>query len=203
MTKNVKNVKKKRNWAFVCYPESLPDNWLEILQKTGLKIAISPLHDKDKDPDEKEKKAHYHVIMCWDGPVSYRVALGVAKSVNGTNPIQLEQVRGYYRYFTHRDNPEKYQYDEKDIKCLNGFSIMDFVDLTRSEISQIRQEIRELIHQNSIMEYCELIDFLDILGNAQYIEVAETNTLHFNAYLRSKQCKRFTIISTKKDIQND
>ena len=59
------SVVKKRNWAFVCYPESMPKNWLEILQETGSPIAISPLHDKDKDPDEKEKKAHYHVIICW------------------------------------------------------------------------------------------------------------------------------------------
>ena len=42
MAKNV----KKRNWAFVLYPESAPENWREELQKTGLQCAISPLHDR-------------------------------------------------------------------------------------------------------------------------------------------------------------
>ncbi|WP_222862631.1 Rep family protein, partial [Campylobacter concisus] len=33
MSQDNKNV-KKRNWAFVAYPESMPANWLEILQET-------------------------------------------------------------------------------------------------------------------------------------------------------------------------
>ena len=44
MAQDAKNV-KKRNWAFVAYPESMPTNWLEILQETGAPIAISPLHE--------------------------------------------------------------------------------------------------------------------------------------------------------------
>lgn len=47
MAKNI----KKRNWAFVLYPESAPADWREQLQKTGLQCAISPLHDKDMNPD--------------------------------------------------------------------------------------------------------------------------------------------------------
>ena len=41
-----KNV-KKRNWAFVLYPESAPFDWSEQVQLTGLHCAISPLQDKD------------------------------------------------------------------------------------------------------------------------------------------------------------
>ena len=56
----MKNV-KKRAWGGVIYPESLPENWLEILQNSGLQIAISPLHDKDINPDGTIKKPHYHI----------------------------------------------------------------------------------------------------------------------------------------------
>lgn len=185
MTKNGKNV-KARNWACVVYPESLPDNWLEILQLSGLKIAISPLHDKDLNADDEEKKAHYHIIFCWDsGSTTYNNALNFSKQLNGTIPIPLQQIRGYYRYFTHLDNPEKYQYDEKDIKCLNGFSISDFIELTRSEISKIKKQIRELIYQNGICEYSDLMDYLDHNSTNEFIEVAECNTIHFDALLRS------------------
>ena len=69
MAKNV----KKRNWAFVLYPESAPENWREELQKTGLQCAISPLHDRDMNPDSTPKKAHYHVILTYSGPTSYNV----------------------------------------------------------------------------------------------------------------------------------
>lgn len=189
MTKNSQNV-KKRNWAFVAYPESMPSNWLEILQKTGLKIAVSPLHDKDKNADEEEKKAHYHIILCWEsGTVRYTQAEKIAKSINGTFPIPLESIRGYYRYFTHKDNPEKYQYSEKDIQCLNGFAVSDFIELTKSEVSKIKREIRELIYNNGICEYSDLMQYLDNEGVAERIEVAENNTIHFDALLRSIRCK--------------
>ena len=56
-----KNV-KKRNWAFVLYPESAPENWKEQLQLTGLPCVISPIHDKDVNPDGTPKKAHHHII---------------------------------------------------------------------------------------------------------------------------------------------
>lgn len=180
---------KKRNWAFVCYPESLPDNWLDLLQKTGLKIAISPLHDKDLNPDEEEKKPHYHVICCWEGPAALSVVKRITELVNGTIPIPLDSIRGYYRYFTHKDNPEKYQYDERDIKLVNGFSIRDFVELTRSETQQIKKDLRELIRQNGICEYCDLMDYLDANGTDEQIEVASCNTLHFSALLSSIRYK--------------
>ena len=63
---------KKRNWAFVLYPESAPDNWKDMLQETGLPCSISPLHDKDVDPDGNPKKAHYHIIVCYNGPTSFK-----------------------------------------------------------------------------------------------------------------------------------
>lgn len=184
-----KNV-KKRNWAFVAYPESMPSNWLEILQQTGAPIAISPLHDKDLNADNDEKKPHYHIICCWEGPVRFTQAEKLAKSINGTIPIPLESIRGYYRYFTHKDNPEKYQYDETDIKCLNGFAITDFVELTKGELDKIKKEIRDLIYQNGICEYSDLMQYLDNEGIWERISVAANNTIHFDALLRSIRYKR-------------
>ena len=110
----MKNI-KKRNWAFVLYPESAPENWKEILQQTGLGIAISPLHDKDVNPTGEVKKAHYHIILIYDGPTTYNNVRSLTESLGQPIPQPLEQVRGYYRYLTHKDNPEKYQYDDKDI----------------------------------------------------------------------------------------
>lgn len=190
MAQDAKNV-KKRNWAFVAYPESMPKNWLEILQKTGLKIAISPLHDKDLNADNDEKKPHYHIICCWEGgTVRFSQAEKLAKSINGTIPIPLESIRGYYRYFTHKDNPEKYQYSEADIKCLNGFAITDFVELSKSEVVKIKYDILDLIESNGIREYYDLIEFLKN-DNIERLEIAMNNTLFFNTYLRSKRHKEY------------
>ena len=53
-----KSIVKKRNWAFVLYPESAPEDWRERLQQTGLQCCVSPLHDKDVNDTGGPKKAH-------------------------------------------------------------------------------------------------------------------------------------------------
>lgn len=182
-----KNV-KKRNWAFVLYPESAPADWREQLQKTGLQCAISPLHDKDINPTGEPKKAHYHVIICYSGPTSYNVVKALTNGQLGqTVPQPLEQVRGYYRYLTHEDNPEKAQYSRADIETLNGFNIGDYVELTRSEVVKIKREVQALIRDNGITEYADLMDWLLDAGEAMadHYEVASNNTLFFSKYITS------------------
>lgn len=183
MSKNV----KKRNWAFVLYPESAPADWKEQLQLSGLMGAISPLHDKDINPTGEPKKAHYHVILTYSGPTSYNVVKALTDSLNQPIPQALGQVRGYYRYLTHKDNPEKAQYDEREIKTINGFNIADFSELTRSEITQIKKSLQLLIRQCGITEYAELMDYLqDEEMNVEY-EVASNNTYFFDKYIASRR----------------
>lgn len=43
-----KETPKARYFAFLIYPESAPEDWIERLEKIGQPMAISPIHDKDK-----------------------------------------------------------------------------------------------------------------------------------------------------------
>jgi len=183
---NWKNSKTKaRYWAFVMYPESAPENWRDILQKTGLGFAISPLHDSDKDPTEEDKKSHWHVIAVWGNPTTGSAALKVSASVNAVVPVPLNSVKGYYRYLTHKDNPEKHQYAEEEIQHLNGFNILDFVDNTRSEVIAIKRRVQLLIRDNAITEYAELMDFLLDQDMTEEYDVASSNTHFFDKYITS------------------
>lgn len=193
-----KNV-KKRNWAMVLYPESAPADWLEQLKTTGLSVAISPLHDMDvwsledeqKNPEHKAgtpKKAHHHVILVYGSPTTYNNVKALCDRLNQPIPQPLEQVRGYYRYLTHEDNPEKAQYSKADIQTLNGFDIREFVELTKSEVTKAKREILQLIRDNGITEYADLVDILmdGGEGTADMFDVASNNTLFFKAYLTSQ-----------------
>jgi hypothetical protein len=180
---------KKRNWAFVVYPESLPEGWLDLLRETGLQCAISPLHDKDKEPTGEVKKAHYHVIACYSGPTSYNVVKGLTEQLHAPGPQALEQVRGYYRYLTHKDNPEKAQYSENDIQTLNGFYIGDFVELTKSEVLNIKRELLTLIREADILEYSDFLNLLQDSDMVQQFDVASSNTLFFDRYISSRRNK--------------
>jgi hypothetical protein len=185
-----KNI-KKRNWAFVLYPESAPADWRDRLQKTGLQCAISPLHDKDINPTGDPKKPHYHVILVYSGPTAFNVVKRLTEDLRQPIPQALEQVRGYYRYLTHEDNPEKAQYDKKDIETINGFDIREFVEMTKSEVIRYKREIQAFIRDNYLTEYSDLMDALLDAGEvmADHYEVAANNTLFFDRYLSSRRYK--------------
>lgn len=184
---------KKRYWAFVLYPESAPENWKEILQQTGLSICVSPLHDKDINPTGELKKAHYHIILSYSGPTTFRCVKSITDSLNQPIPIALEQVRGYFRYLTHKDNPEKYQYNEKDISTINDFDIDNYNDLSISQIKTIMIDIQKIIRDNDILEYCDLLDFLLDSELFSYLDVAQNHTILFNTYITSLRNKKKTL----------
>lgn len=187
--KSSRNV-KKRNWAFVLYPESAPSDWVDRLQQTGLQAVISPLHDSDLNADNTPKKAHYHIILVYSGPTSFSVVSALTSSLNQPIPQPLESVRGYYRYLTHKDNPEKVQYNESDILAINGFDISDYVELTRSEVNAIVLRLQQIIRDADIQEYC---DFLDLLSDSQMFaefEVASSHTILFDRYITSRRHKK-------------
>lgn len=178
---------KKRNWTFLVYPESAPEDWRDTLMQTGLPFAVSPLHEFDVEPTGEIKKAHYHIILCYPGPTTYSNVLSICDSLSQPIPKPLESVRGMYRYFTHKDNPDKYQYDEKDITTFNSFNILDFVDMTRSEINAIKFRLTALIKENNFTEYKDFINFVMSEGNAEEFDVASSHTLYFNSYIRSNR----------------
>ena len=178
---------KKRNWTFVLYPESAPKDWQEKLKLSGLMCAISPLHDKDTNPTGEAKKAHYHILIVYSGPTTYNAVAKFTASLNATIPQALESVRGMYRYFSHKDNPEKYQYNEAEITTINGFNINDLVELTKSEVNELKVSILGYVRRLCITEYADLVDFLvDNEMLAEY-DVVINNTFFFNTYITSRR----------------
>lgn len=182
-------MKKGRIWGSVGYPESLPSDWLDRLQETGLQIAISPLHDKDLDPTGEPKKAHYHVLINYDGPTTHNHVKELCTSLNMVNPIKLESLRGMFRYHIHQDNPEKYQYNDSERILLNGFDRNAVNELTRTEINKYKKELIIFIEDNNIMEYSDLLKVLIDNDMGQLFEVASSNTMLFSSYLCSKRNK--------------
>lgn len=116
---------RKRNWAFVVYPESAPNNWLEILREMLVPGFISPLHDSDVNADGEPKKPHWHVILTFKGLKSYEQVLEITNKLNAPAPQECKDVRSYARYLCHLDNPEKAQYQPSDVVCLGGADYLE------------------------------------------------------------------------------
>lgn len=104
--KQSKKDSRVRNWTFIEYPESAPDNWRSVLDDLHIKWVESPLHDKDTNPDGTVKKPHWHVMLCFSSKKSYQQILKICRGISGTNPQRVEDITGLVRYMAHLDNPE-------------------------------------------------------------------------------------------------
>lgn len=166
---------KGRHFVFVVYPESAPEDWIEQLTQTGLAFVVSPLHDKDVNPDGTPKKEHYHVIVSWGNSTTYRSARGLCDMLNCPIPQMLRKTTGMYRYLTHKDNPEKYQYKEQP-KCYNGW----VRPLDDAEVATIKRDIWKMVYTEDCKEYGELLMVCEQCG-AEYFDVASKHTIFFKA----------------------
>lgn len=166
---------KGRHFAFVVYPESAPEDWIEQLKQTGLAFVVSPLHDKDINADNTPKKAHYHVIVSWGNSTTYRSARGLCDTLNCPIPQMLKNCNGMYRYLTHKDNPDKYQYKEQP-KCYNGW----VRPLDNADVENIKKEIWKMVYTEDCQEYGELTMVCEERG-AEYFEIASKHTIFFKA----------------------
>lgn len=186
----MKNI-KKRAWALVCYPESLPDDWQDFLLHTGLEVAISPLHDRDINPDNTPKKPHYHIILVYQNPTTYKnVKENICDYLHCPIPQPLESVKGYYKYLTHKDNPEKAQYDDNNIVVLNGFDSSNYTNMSLNEITMYLNKITDFIEQLQITEYRDLIVLLKKDDELRFLlPIALSKTIVLNAYIKSLKYK--------------
>lgn len=206
MAKNVKttNNEKGRNWTFIVYPESAPENWQDILFETGCKIAISPLHDKDINANGEMKKPHYHIILIYGNSTTFKNIKGLCDKLNSPIPKKVMGVTGLVRYLTHKDNPEKAQYNEKDIITLNGFEIEKYDVISISETYEIKKQIINYIIDNHIGDYIILLkDLMDL--NYTWFKIAIDNTILFtnvcNSNWKVLNSEKFTFCHTvTKDV---
>lgn len=126
------------------YPDGdgFPEDWIERLEKIGVPIAISPLHDKDKDrKNGGYKKRHYHGIYIANNPVTADAVRNKLRAILSSENIECkavvrvqiiyESLESIYLYLTHESKDaikkNKYRYDEADIKHINNFDISRYI----------------------------------------------------------------------------
>ena len=179
---------RARAWSFIAYPDSVPADWEQILtERFNLQWARSPLHDSDFNADETQKKPHWHIVVTFTNVKSYEQVKEISDTINATIPQKVHNLQGLMRYFIHLDNPEKAQYDIKDIKAVGinaELEILGQVDFNK----KLKNEILEIIRGNDITEYCDLCDFLQY-EYAEHFEYATNHTLLFSSYLKSRRHK--------------
>lgn len=150
------NKKRTRNWATVVYPESAPENWKSILQEQCIPAFISPLHDNDLNTNGEFKKGHFHIMLLFDGVKTQEQVQEIFTLIGGVGIEPVNCVRAYARYLCHLDNPEKAQYDIKEVLSYSGADYRTIISLASDKYSAIGEMI-EFCIQNGIYSYAELL----------------------------------------------
>lgn len=178
-------IKKGRDWTFIVYPESAPKNWRDILDKTHIRWIESPLHDKDTNADGTIKKAHWHVMLSADGPMTENQVKTIIKPLNGPVPQKVGSGIGMVRYMAHLDNPEKYQYPVTDIVGHNGADVSSYFKMTQTSRLSVMKEMIQFIYDNQIDNYSDFLMYcITQCDNDTWFEVAiDHNTLAINKML--------------------
>lgn len=188
-----------RNWKFVIWKESAPEDFEKRLAASFMKCCYL-LHDKDKEDDGTPKKPHYDGVIMLDGPTTYNKMLEIMKGIagDGINTIQeCIQTSGALKYICHLTYPQKYQYDPKDVVCING---ADYIrDILRYEAPDTKDpEIIRFIEQNNITQYRDLVAIANYFYPEWYKAIS-TRTLFWKGYLTSKEDKFVTNSKTAFD----
>lgn len=177
---------RTRNFATVVYPESAPEDWQILLQEQFVPCFISPLHDQDINPTGEPKKEHFHVIFMFDSVKTVEQAEDLIRMIGGVGCEKINSIRGYARYLCHLDNPEKFRYSEKDVRCLCGADYMSIIGLAIDKYAAIGEMI-DYCEINGIYSYSDLLTYCRLERFDWFRVLCDSATLVMKEYLKSKR----------------
>lgn len=160
---------KSRYYCAILYPDSTTydtDKVIKALAEEHLTFAVSPIHDKDVEEDGSKKKAHYHLLLAYSSATTLNNIRGWFK-VCGMPESDLHTVRvcasgvGYYRYLTHKDNPEKVQYDDNLIRVFNDSDEL-FKKFSKTAADKVDDLVRifQIVDELNTISFHALIQYL-------------------------------------------
>ena len=134
--------KRTRNWLTILYPESLRDDFRDIIRSWHIPALLSPLHDRDTDKDGKPKKPHYHLITMFKGKKSYSQMtelFGTLVKAGHAEPKECLDMRGSARYLCHMDDAAKFRYAESDVTAFGGIDYQEMIELPTDKERYVRE----------------------------------------------------------------
>ena len=140
---------KSKYFCAVLYPDSTSydtEKVIKALAQEHLTFAVSPIHDQDVEVDGTLKKPHFHLLLAYQSATTLKNICGWFNAC-GMPESDLHCIRvcasgvGYYRYLTHKDNPEKAQYNDHDVRVFNDSDEL-FQKFSRTSSDKIDDLVR-------------------------------------------------------------
>lgn len=178
--------KRTRNWVFILYPESAPTNWKELLKEEMISFAVSPLHDLDISDENTGvlKKAHYHIMLCFDSMKAFSQVEAITKKLNCPIPQPVNSYKGTIRYMVHKDDANKHQYNINDIYVYGDIDIVTPFQTATSRYDAIK-EMLNYVKENNITEFQDLMDYAMVEQEEWFRYLCDNSAYIVQEYIKS------------------
>lgn len=150
---------RTRNWTFILYPESAPENWRDIIDDIHIEWVESPLHDKDLNATGEPKKPHWHILLLYESVKTYEQVKELTDKLNATIPQKCAGAKALVRYMAHLDNPDKAQYSISDIVAHGGVDLPNLLRPSASDRYAFIDEMMDYIDEHNIIEFNVLVRY--------------------------------------------
>lgn len=197
--KSIGKATRTRNWTFVLYPESAPENWRDYIDEMHVEWVESPLHEFDTNANGEVKKAHFHILLMFGGVKTYEQVLEVLEPLNCPIPQRCHNAKAMVRYMAHLDNPDKFQYDVKSIKAHGGIDIADLLMPTKSERYSLIRDMCRYVRDNAVTEYQDLVDYaMEEQYDTWFPLLCDNSAYHIGQYIKSQRNRQIDASSKRK-----
>lgn len=171
-------IQKAKYWTAVLYPESMIDDWFNVIDDV-LQIPYEYcVHDKDllNDSDEN-RKVHVHLVIAFPNTTTYNHALSIFQKLQPSCMFceQVTNIRYLHNYLIHDTDSckkkNKHKYDISERICGNNFDIGSFEQLSISDKREMLRELCFFIRDNRIDNFMDFFIVASDFYNPEYFEV--------------------------------
>lgn len=191
---------RHHNWNAIGYPESMPENWRDVLSDQMVQWWASPLHNLDVNPDGAKKKDHHHIDISFHAAVTYEQAKSVFSAIGAVMPPKNPEpgearpdvldLKQSLRYFCHIDNPSKARYSPSDATYGGGATPYLEMIASASDDEQQICEIQDFCDRYQVVSYKRLCTYVRNHKPEWRRVVLRTGAVALSRYLKSAAWER-------------
>lgn len=181
-------IPRTRNWGTIVYPESAPDEWVDMLKSFNVPFFVSPLHDQDllEDGSSNLKKPHYHVLLMFDGVKTADQAAEIFNVIGGVGCEKVSSLRGYARYLCHLDDMDKTQYDPNGVLCYGPTAdYVTVIGLPTDKYDSISEMI-DWCDREKVISYAQLLRHAREHNEIWFRVLCDSGTLVMKEFIKSR-----------------
>lgn len=177
---------RTRNWGTIVYPDTAPDDWVEIFKSHNVPFFISPLHDRDITAVGEPKKPHYHVLLMFDSVKTEEQARTIFESIGGVGCERINSLRGNARYLCHLDDMDKAQYDPNEVYCYGPTAdYVTVIGLPTDKYDSIAEMI-DFVDREGIISYAALLRHARANNEIWFRVLCDSGTLVMKEFIKSR-----------------